>query len=285
MTCVRCVVILFSLAAGCQSTQVEKRVTTLVGTVPDLYQDQVLQNLAVLASDSSAVPFFAVPQSGTNTNTRQLQAGYTPGWDLITGASQFVGRYVFDKQTAAISGQISNAQAFQLQPVYDPDKLLLMQIAYRKALGDPTLAEAQLKTLEGFFSTAHRSAVFDYYRAITGVSLSCKAPTEPEASCCYPDITCGPRDPNPCRAAWLGVSNRKCDTKGARYVGQYDHSYVWVSDERSGAFRHFTLAILDIATAAPQVKQGRYAPQDQTDRGPYIQQRIFTSPYPAPVGM
>jgi len=82
------------LLCGCQHVQVQKQSNLLSGSVPGLYYGQVLDNLAQVAVQPYAMAHFGVPTQGTSTNTRQVQANYTLGWDFIAT----FGRYLFDKQ-------------------------------------------------------------------------------------------------------------------------------------------------------------------------------------------
>jgi hypothetical protein len=156
-------------AAGCQSTQTRQHSNELIKTTSDLYYQQVVDNLAVLGANPGTLPFFGIPQSGSETNMRMLSTSWTPGWDFIESGT-YIGRYLFDKQTANLQGQVANTQAFQLLPVYDPDKLLLIQIALRMALGDQTLTINDTSKIAGFYYSRPVSLGLpdEYFQAITG---------------------------------------------------------------------------------------------------------------------
>ena len=255
------VLVLASLSAGCQHNVVRKKVNELVSTTPDLYYEQVLDNLAMMAASPQSMPYFAVPQSGSNTNQRQLQASYTPGWDFISGASALFGRYLFDKQSAQIGGSFQNSQAFQLQPMTDPDKLLLMQYAYRKAVGNP-LKLRELYALRQYFAN-HQSQAADYYFAITGDHLRVDNEgnmfvtpqgSTTEVAVTQPDASQGETlEAKTSTAEWLGITHCSKDVpKHNCYIGEHCDVSVWPIGGQSEESTLFTLAILDIATAAPK---------------------------------
>lgn len=245
---------LVMLACGCQHITVQKKVNQLVSTVPALYYEQVLNNLARTAVAPNAIPYFGTPSQGTNLNQRQIQASYTPGWDLLSSGG-FFGTYLFDKQSALLQGQVQNQQSIQLNPITDPDKLLYMQYAYRTALGDQTLGQPERDALANFFQL-HKSSAANYYKAITGKSLP-PAPDETSSTGAtdttpeqLPDAQAEDVDIGASMAEWFILTKcRKDIPKHACYVGRYCDMWVWVPEENVRELSLFTLAILDIATA------------------------------------
>jgi hypothetical protein len=244
-----CLILL--LACGCQETQVRQKANLLVTTLPDLYYEQVLDNLARASANPGTVPFFATPTQGTNQQTRQLQASYTPGLDVITNAANsaagLIGHFVFDKQQAAIAPQIANAQTFQLLPLIDSDKLSLLEIAFRKALGDPTVTNRDVFRLGKFFSDHASVFSTDYYEAITGLPLP---PADTFDAGLADDVN--PDDAFPAyRLHWIhSEEKRRSVPKCACAVGQYCGVWIWVGPDDMAQFSRFTLAILNIASAS-----------------------------------
>lgn len=94
---------------GCMENVVQRKANLLTRTVPEIYYGEVLDNLALLNANPAAMPYFGIPQQGTNANTRNIQATYTPSWDFlitpIASTGKFLERYIFDKQSAGISGR------------------------------------------------------------------------------------------------------------------------------------------------------------------------------------
>jgi hypothetical protein len=70
---------------------VGRRSTVLSGTVDTVYYTQVVNNLAMLHENPSALPYFGLPNQGTTSVTRQAQAGYTPTWNFITDVIDLFG--------------------------------------------------------------------------------------------------------------------------------------------------------------------------------------------------
>jgi hypothetical protein len=209
--------------------------------VPDLYYGQVLDNLARTISTPDVIPYFATTTQGTNQQTRQYTASYMGGWDLISAAGGFFGRYLFDKQMATLQGQLSNQQSFQLSPIDDPDKLQYLQFAFRKAAGDPTITGHDLDYLYNFFSKDPSVFHEQYFTAITGMTFA-------EFNKYMNSQPRPPLDSN--LAEWVNATKtKKCVPKNSCYVGSSCGVWTWVVPQHSSAFTMFTLAILDIATA------------------------------------
>ena len=202
--------LLVTLACGCQEVQLRERAARLAGTVSDLHQQEVLDNLALLASKPGAMPYYLLPSQGTEQIARTIQATYTPGWDFIT-SGVYIGRYLFDKQTAALQGTNQNQETWQNLPISDPDKLLFMQSAYHSVLGidDP-----------------YRPYLLQYY-------------TTHSQWAHYEEMI---------QPGWLGVGGKKDVPKCACHVGHYCDTYIWVLPGHDNDLARLTLAILDIAT-------------------------------------
>jgi hypothetical protein len=257
------IVLMFS---GCQNIQTQKRSNELMTSVPDLYYQQVLDNLAMISANPGALPFFGVPGTSTDTNTRQINASYSLGWDFISSAGVFLGRYLVDKQSTILGGQMMNAQAFQLAPLSDPDKLTLIQIALRIAAGKP-ISSGEKQLFEAFYIARVDTIpiYYYYYHAITRECLDdIKPSTQPpdKKSPSQGPPTCPERDEQSCefqRADWIHVCGRKSDIpKCACYTGHYCDTWVWVPADRHNDLTSFTLAILDLATLG-QAATGRFA--------------------------
>lgn len=113
------------LLTGCQELQVRERAVKLARTAPGLYEQQVLDNLALLSAQPDGLPYFLLPNGGTAQLARTFQVQYTPGWDFIT-SGVYIARYLFDKQTAQVQGSNQCQESWQTFPISDPDKLILM---------------------------------------------------------------------------------------------------------------------------------------------------------------
>jgi hypothetical protein len=215
-----CLISLALLVCGCQVDQVRQMSNRLGSTVPDLYYEQVLDNLALSYENPAAIPYFGVPSQGTSTNTRLIQGNYTANWDLVfttLSMAKFLERYFFDKQSGAITGSNQNQEAFQVTPLRNPDNILLVQFAFQVANNkvlDPSFGYYFSKFFDSYDS-------FGFYR----------------------------RAIKPC---WFIVTSDRWEAhrarKGGCLVGHHGSTYVYVPRRNFKDLADFTLAILDLAT-------------------------------------
>ena len=205
-----------ALLSGCQEARLRDRTLMQAGTVNDLYYMQALNNLAMMHSNPSLIPYFAQPTQGTNQSQRSLMANYTPGWDFITAKGAFIARWLFDKNTAAFGGTVQNAETWQTAPTTNPDKIYLMKAAYWKTMGQPP---------DGFDEL-----------------FSCFLKQ-------YPSPFCG-EYANALEPGWYGLGSKMDVPKEACYVGHCGKTYVWVLPENVERLSGFTLAIMNIVTAS-----------------------------------
>jgi hypothetical protein len=242
------------LCCGCQEVQVQQKSNLLMTTVPDLYYQETLDNLVRTSVNDSAIPFFATPTQGTMQQTRQLQVSATSGFSLISSAAtpvfSLLDRFLFTSQQAGITPQVANAQTFQLAPLIDSDKLSLLSIALRLALGNPnsSVTNFDVFRLGKFFSDHPTVFSADYYKAITGAELASKA-----------TFDSGPakgiklKDPYPSGAPqpWIHIErNRRRCPKGACAAAECCGVWVWTGPSDQQDLGKFALALLDIASAA-----------------------------------
>ncbi|HVX10154.1 MAG TPA: hypothetical protein VHC22_03030 [Pirellulales bacterium] len=96
--------------AGCSAAQLRHKTGRQVRTLADIYQQQVLDNLARFASDQESLPFFAYASQGTTTFSDQMALS-------LTGVVQY-----------------QTQEAWQLTPVNDPRKLELMRCIYQRVI-------------------------------------------------------------------------------------------------------------------------------------------------------
>ncbi len=213
MRAMTCLTFLALATCGCQQMEVEKMTNRLASAIPSLYEQEVLDNLAMVAAKPSAIPYFSLLNQGTAGDTRTLQANYSPGWDFITGTSKYLGLWMFDKQTAQFQGADARAASLQIAPTNDPDRLLLVRSALHRVLGKPDQYDGTLTLL---FSTKRPS--WTHYDSMV-------------------------------QPGWLMVGC-KCDVpKHTCYVVHYCDTYVWVPTDQIDRLADLTLGIMDILTA------------------------------------
>jgi hypothetical protein len=136
------VYLLFSLlifSSGCMEHQLREKSMKLSKTTTDLLFIQVLDNIARTIDSPTEMPYFNMPASGTAQIQQQLSVIYTPQWAVSTAANSFAfGKMIFNQQSAAFNPQQIDQESWQLSPVADPDRLILMHCAYLRAVGQPT---------------------------------------------------------------------------------------------------------------------------------------------------
>jgi hypothetical protein len=108
-------------SAGCAHTQLRMNTVGQSTTLTTLYERQVLNNLAMFASNPDALPFFAIPGSGATAVTDGGTISAAP----LNFASTLIG----------LGGSRNMQNTWALAPVTDPDKLMRMRCAYRQAIG------------------------------------------------------------------------------------------------------------------------------------------------------
>lgn len=242
-------------------SQLRRRATNLATTTTDLLYIQVLDNIASTIDNPATLPYFDVPAVGTAQLQRTVQASYTPGWDFITSGT-YIGRYLFDKQQAGLNASNTAQEAWQLTPLNNPDRLFLMQSAFRRAT----------RTEDSYSAT-----VLDQYYYQRNQLLYPNGPSPPEipnpppnnpttrrqqagnvklmAARRAPGGSGGGPQPLPLaieyqsfvRPGWFMVGGKKDVPKHACYVGSHCKTYVWVTRDQVDSLSKFTLAILDIA--------------------------------------
>lgn len=109
-----------SITAGCRHLHLRHNTVRQAHTLATIYEQQVLDNLAVFVQNPCAVPFFAFPTEG-DTNL-------TDDGELATDS--------FNAFRVGIGGSLKRSAfaGWKLEPVRDPDKLRLMRCAYQRAV-------------------------------------------------------------------------------------------------------------------------------------------------------
>lgn len=110
-------------ACGCTHHQLRWNAVKQTQTLTSIYQQQVLDNLALFSEDPHAVPHFAVPSSG--------------GADVTDSSSFSAAPLVDFRSVVGISADRSMRESWTMQPVTDPDKLRRMRCAFQRAVGYP----------------------------------------------------------------------------------------------------------------------------------------------------
>jgi hypothetical protein len=224
---------LLAFGVGCQEAQLREKTLKVVNTTSDLLYDQVLDNVALSIDNPAALPFFDGPTQGTAQVQRNFQASYTAGWDLLAFSASFAGRYLFDKQAAMLQGSQLNNLSWQLTPTDNPDKLILMQCAYRRATGQST--------------DDCEHVLYEFYHRRHMLNGDFEANKDQKATPPPPPLVNYAAFLQP---GWFSVGKKGDVPKCACYVGRHCKTYVWVTPEHFEEFARFTLAILDMYTVS-----------------------------------
>jgi hypothetical protein len=192
---------------GCTSVQLQRNSNRQLNSLADLHDQQVLDNLARFVVNPSSTPSFAVPAAGIN----QLQdLGGINGSDGLLTAG-------FWSHINVLASRTVN-QSWDLRPVTEPKRLLLMKCAYQRAVG-----------------------------VTPDDCLDC---CKLESAWYGPDYDCD----NPCgiTSGWVRCSKRKKDVP--KCCVRYSHfcdTYVWVDPCHQAEFSRLVMRIVDYASGTP----------------------------------
>lgn len=106
---------------GCAHQQLRWNTVHQAQTLTTMYEQQVLNNLAMFVENPDAIPHFAVPTAG--------------GSDVTDSGSISASPLDEFRQKVGLSGSRNMKQAWTLRPVTDPDKLRRMRCAFQRAVG------------------------------------------------------------------------------------------------------------------------------------------------------
>jgi hypothetical protein len=106
---------------GCISLQLQKLTNNHAKTFADVYEKQVLDNLAVFVVNPNATPFFSVPGQSQNSAGSKGNLNFGGDDNIL--------------KTIGLSGEGSHLLSSTMNPVTDANRLRLMQCAYQRAVG------------------------------------------------------------------------------------------------------------------------------------------------------
>lgn len=110
------------LATGCTHTQLRYNAVHQGNSINEIFEKQVLNNLALFSVNPHAIPSFAVPDSGS---TNVTDSGSIAGQESNALFSKFL--------TPSIGRE--NYGQWNLVPVHDSRRLALMQCAFQQSIG------------------------------------------------------------------------------------------------------------------------------------------------------
>jgi len=135
-------------SGGCTTSQLGNRMTEQASSIPGVYYQEVLNNLAMIQADPSRMPYFSDPQTARVRIDRSASVGYGMNLDLIstapTGVLSLFNRYLFDKFSGTFTGSQMNSGEWTALTANDPDKLFAMRAAYRRVVGVSTAEDEEI---------------------------------------------------------------------------------------------------------------------------------------------
>ena len=113
------------LGSGCISSQLQRDTAGQARSLSDLYEQQVLDNLAKFVHDIHSLPHFSIASAGSD----QIQDQYN-----ASGNSSWAKGGILNAAGFSLGAQRQQQDAWTTVPVSDPRKLELMQCAYQRAV-------------------------------------------------------------------------------------------------------------------------------------------------------
>jgi len=248
---------------GCQTTHLRYNTVRQAKSLSQIYEQQVMDNIAMTVHDAHALPFFAYPTDGSTNITDTANIAATP-------FRQF--HNVF-----GINGSRSGLAQWGLAPVSDPDKLALMQCAYQTAVYGTGITVCQKccdkeKAFEGKPDT-----ILKVYNTITNTALQDPSHCQPYDVVLHDHIEGAKvigiyrdrrslKQYDVSRDGTVTIENYDCNGPcaiqcgwicyGSKHDAPHDHcsivghhcgTYVWVRDCHRHHLTRLTLKILDYA--------------------------------------
>jgi hypothetical protein len=207
--------------AGCASDQLRFTSNRQVSTAPEIYNHQVLDNLARTMADPARLPYFSTLDSGVPLVTDK---GTLSG--LILFPAQSVVKQLHNQrggQVGPITGERDVTVTWTMKPVNDESRLRAMRCLYLWVLAKPLPEdlEKSQKRVGDFYINELGDNKFDFKDVDQGW------------------IQCG---------RWHNVP------KDAAYVAHHHGVYCWVVPGRENALTDLSLRMLRIAIAAKRTK-------------------------------
>jgi hypothetical protein len=232
-----------SIFSGCAHTQLRWNTTHQAKSLTEIYEQQVLDNLAMFVHDPNALPSFAYPNTGRSDVTDKGSIGSDTTWN----------RLGFTTEVLKLSGGRDMYETWALVPIYDPRRLELMRCAYQQSIW-----------CAGLCSTSTSCPNCDrIQRTFYLGDPSGRYASEDQVTNGYPDdlntfseLT-GRTTPACFRAVkWIACGDRKCLPKGQKCLkkGHYCGTYVWLRDGGQDELTKLTMTILDYAFSSQAPK-------------------------------
>jgi hypothetical protein len=213
--------------SGCAHTHLRWNTTHQATTLTDIYEQQVLDNLARFVVEPGALPSFAYPNAGAAEIAHGGAVGGSTGWDPFGFVSQSLN-LGYDRRAS---------ETWTLEPIYDVRRLELMRCAYQHALFAAGLNDSfsgcpNCDKLQRMFYLGSPSGAYGTPDTLATWTVA----TGRTTPACFAHIR------------WVGVGPKKCVPKEKCIkVGHYCGTYVWVCPGGQEELTKLTLTILDYA--------------------------------------
>ncbi len=282
-----CIVVLLPLiACGCAHQQLRWNTVRQSRTLTDIYEQQVLDNLAMFVSEPNSLPFFSFPNAG-GSNVMDTGA--------ITGVLNWAhGISGLNSGSLTLNGSRNMTESWTLTPIIDPVKLQLMRCAYQQVVSNCGIGEISLHcpdcekmrnaylgrgidpNLEGCKEKyTKRSACPPPSRddtetrqpAAATEAAPAGASTQPAHN--TPDFPGAASTECLCPVCWIGYGCKKCMPKHAKClkVGNYCGMQVWVLPGAQDELTKLTLNILNYAYNDPTPMRTKNVTWELTNNG------------------
>ena len=211
-------VVLSSLfLSGCASSHLRFNTVQHAETLSDIYEIQVLNNIARFKVNPHATPHFEIPDSG--------------GTDIEGDVNLETGAFNTFRTQFGASTSRTGTSSWVLNPVTDPNKLFRMKCAYQRTVG---------------YSQADScDSCCDEQKKITLKEKTRKDSDDMTfKEVCY--------DPCSANSCWFACSRKIRDAKASGcQFGEYRGLYVWVPKSGQADFSQLVFDILRYATKDP----------------------------------
>ncbi len=232
----RTIVLLSVLAfsSGCTNLALKRATLTHAESTGDVRYREVMENLAMIASNPDLLPAYSSIFSGTTDINDIGRATSASGWARIA-SKPFRYASHFSTQTADFMGSRAVKDNWTLDPTIVPEKLRAMKAACRWVVFGEEHAGSDERYLARYTTNDPRGYYFDVRDDLEGL----------------------PRD-------WLHIVDRRTDVPhNACYWAACGEKYVWVGPEEMGYLSTLVLVLQQIARA--DLEQA-YFPKAQTRR-------------------
>jgi len=260
------------MAAGCTHNQLRWNTVHQSRTLTDIYEQQVLDNLAMFVYDSGSLPFFSFPNAGgSNVN----DAGAVNG---VLNWTHGVGG--LNSGALTLNGSRNVTESWTLTPIIDPVKLQLMRCAYQQVVSNCGIGEMALDCPDcQKMRNAYMGIPGDCqdYACEKNPPEQCRPTATHDPTCPANDTAKGAGEGPPKGGApdsgthntpsfpgavttdclqphcWIGFGCKKCVPKHCKClkVGHYCGMYVWVLPGGQNELTKLTLNVLNYAYNDP----------------------------------